>query len=273
MPGPFSVLMNVGIATSMQTFARLTAALLALCLTLGAAAPAQAYTDQENWELQVGQQEYQQLAQQGKIVPTTSPLYSKLGPIAKRIKSVADHQYFVPFHFVLVNDSSPNAFAVPGGNVYVTTSMMTFAQNQQELAGVLCHEVSHDIHHDVYNLTRKTQNLSLLAGLAGMLVGNSGIGQLVVGEGAQLTALSFSRPVESAADHTGAYICAAAGENPWGMVWPFKRFETKPSCVPLEMLSDHPRDDHRVTDLENEFRNDPKTFGRFNSSPSSGTAL
>lgn len=257
----------------MQTFARLAAALLTLCVALGTALPAQAYTDQENWELQVGQQEYQQLQQQGKIVATTSPLYSKLGPIAKRIKGVADRQYFVPFHFILVNDSSPNAFAVPGGNVYVTTAMMSFAQNRQELAGVLCHEVSHDIHHDVYNLYRKNQNLSLLAGLAGLLVGNSQIGQFVVGEGAQLTSLSYSRPVESSADHTGAYICAEAGENPWGMLWLFKRFESKPSGVPLEMLSDHPRDDHRVSDLENEFRNDPATFGRFNPNSSSGTPL
>src|SRR5215469_4379744 len=256
----------------MQTFGRLTLApLLALGVTLASASPAQAYTDQEQWELQVGQQEYQQL--QSKIVPPSSPLYSKLGPIAKRIKSVADHQYFVPFHFILVNDSSPNAFSVPGGNVYVTTSMMSFAQNRQELAGVLCHEVSHDIHHDVYNIQRKNQNLSLLAGLAGMLVGNSTIGQFVVGTGAQLESLSYSRPVESAADHTGAYICAQAGENPWGMVWLFKRFETKPSGVPLEMLSDHPRDDHRVADLENEMRSDPGTFGRFSSNESSGTPL
>lgn len=257
----------------MQTIARFAASLLMFGLALTCALPASAYTDQQNWELQIGQQEYQQLQQQGKIVPQSSPLYRKLDPLAARIARVADKQYFVPFHFILVNDGSPNAFAVPGGNVYVTTSMMTFAQNQQELAGVLCHETSHDIHHDVYNLARKDQNLSLLAGLAGLLVGNSQIGQFVVGTGAQLTALSFSRPVESAADHTGAYICAQAGENPWGMVWLFKRFESKPSGVPLEMLSDHPRDDHRVSDLEEEFRSDPSTFGRFNPNPSSGTPL
>lgn len=255
----------------MRTVARFLAAGLALAVC-ASALPAQAYTQEQQWELQVGQQEWQKLQQQGKIV-TSSPLYSKLNPIARRIAAVADRQYFMPFHFYLVRDRQPNAFSVPGGNVYVTTAMMSFAQNQQELAGVLCHEVSHDIHHDVYNLARKNQNLSLLAGLASLLVGNSQLGQFVVGEGAQLEGLSFSRPVESAADHAGAYICANAGENPWGMVWLFKRFATKPSGVPLEMLSDHPRDDHRVTDLENEFRSDPATFGRFNPNPASGTPL
>lgn len=257
----------------MRTLGRLAATSLALTLFFGAAVPAYAYTDEQNWELQVGQKQYEQLQQQGKILPQSSPLYRTLDPIAARISRVADRQYFTPFHFILVNDPSPNAFAVPGGNVYVTNSMMTFAQNQQELAGVLCHETSHDIHHDVYALVHKEQNLSLLAGLAGLLVGNSQIGQFIVGTGAQLTALSFSRPVESSADRTGAYICAQAGENPWGMVWLFQRFESKPSGVPLEMLSDHPRDDHRVTDLENEFRNDPATFGRFNPNASSGTPL
>lgn len=257
----------------MRTITRLAAVLLTLCVSFGAAAPAYAYSDEENWELQVGQQEYQQLQQQGKVVPQSSPLYRKLNPVAERIARVANNQYFVPFHFVLVNSNSPNAFAVPGGNVYVTTSMMSFAQNRQELAGVLCHETSHDIHHDVYNLMRKQQNLSLLAGLAGLLVGKSQIGQFVIGAGAQLENLSFSRPVESAADHTGAYLCAAAGENPWGMVWLFKRFENGQQGPPMEMLSDHPTDSHRMSDLENEFRSDPATFGRFNSNPSSGTPL
>lgn len=257
---------------SMRGFVRSVAGFLALSV-FSAAMPAMAYTQEQQWEMQVGQQEWQQLSQQGKILPQSSPLYRVLDPIAHRIAGVADRQYFAPFHFYLVNDSQPNAFAVPGGNVYVTTSMMTFAQNQQELAGVLCHEVSHDIHHDVYNLAVKNQNLSLLAGLAGLLVGRSNIGQLLVGTGAQLESLSFSRPVESAADHSGAYLCAQAGENPWGMVWLFKRFETRQAPSTIEALSDHPSDNHRVTDLENAFRSDPATFGRFDPNVSSATPL
>ena len=256
----------------MRTIARTAATLAAAALFSTAALPAAAYTQEQQWELNVGRQYYQQLQQQGKIV-SSSPYYAKLEPLAHRIASVADPQYFVPFHFYLVRDSQPNAFAVPGGNVYVTTAMMTFARNQQELAGVLCHEVSHDIHHDVYNVAVKNQQLSLMAGIASLLVGRSQIGQFLVGTGAQLQSLSYSRPVESAADRTGAYICASAGENPWGMVWLFKRFESRPSGVPLEMLSDHPRDDHRVTDLENLFASDPRTFARFSSNLRTATPI
>lgn len=254
----------------MERTTRLLAGLMAtLALFAGTILPAAAYSDQENWELQVGQKFYTQLEQQGKIVHS-SPYYRVLNPIASRISRVANAKYFVPFHFILVNDSQPNAFAVPGGNVYVTTSMMTFAHSEQELAGVLCHETSHDIHHDVYNNAVKDQRLGIAAGILGLLVGNSQTAASLINLGANLQALNFSRAVESNADHLGAYTCAQAGENPWGMVWLFKRFEEKPSGVPLEMLSDHPRDDHRVTDLENLFASDRATFGRYSSNQ--GTA-
>ncbi|MDQ2865253.1 MAG: M48 family metalloprotease [Candidatus Eremiobacteraeota bacterium] len=252
---------------------RLHAALIAaIALAASAIAPASAYDQEQQWELQIGAREYQTLQQQGKIV-TSSPYYKKLDPIARRIAAVADKKYFTPFHFILVNDSQPNAFAVPGGNVYVTTSMMSFAQSREELAGVLCHETSHDIHHDVYTMAQKDQNLQIGATLIGLLVGRSDVGNFAVNFLANAQAMNYSRGIESNADHLGAYTCAESGYNPWGMVWLFQRFETRPSGVPLEMLSDHPRDDHRVTDLENEFHSDPATFGRYSSNVSSAHPL
>jgi predicted Zn-dependent protease len=244
---------------------RVLSALLAFTTATAAIPAIAAYTQEQQWELNVGKQEYAQLYQQGVLVSTRSPLYAKLEPIGRAIARVANKQYFVPFTFYLVKSNQPNAFSVPGGHVYVTTAMMSFAQNREELAGVLCHEVSHDIHHDVYDLAKKKQGMQAVGLLAAILTRNSAIANTVAGLGLNMWSNSFSRPVESAADHTGAYICARAGINPWGMVWLFKRFESKPSGVPLEALSDHPRDDHRVTDLENEFRSDPATFGRFSS--------
>src|SRR5439155_11347831 len=138
----------------------------AAALVFACVAPALADTAQDQQtELQIGQQAYQQLQQKGEIV-TSSPYYDILNPIAARIKRVADQEYFTPFHFILVNETSPNAFAVPGGNVYVTTAMMRFVKNKEELAGVLCHETSHDIHHDVLTLYQKDQRLSLYGTLA-----------------------------------------------------------------------------------------------------------
>ncbi|MGH7709204.1 MAG: M48 family metallopeptidase [Vulcanimicrobiaceae bacterium] len=224
-------------------------------------------------EAQIGQQVYAQLQQKGEII-TSSPLYGTLNPIAMRIKRVADSQYQYPFHFILVHEKQPNAFAVPGGNVYVTDSLMHFVQNTEELAGVLCHETSHDIHHDVVNNMRKDQNLAIGATVLSLLLGaHSGIANSGINLLANLQAQSYSREVETAADQKGSDTCAAAGYNPWGMIWLFENFEKSQTGGQMEMLSDHPTDSHRIADLKVHFRDNPARFGRFSSHIATGTPL
>lgn len=253
---------------------RFLAALAAIALSLACIAPALAYTQEQQAELQIGQQEYQQLLQKGEIV-RSSPYYDTLNSIAARITPVADKKYFVPFHFILVNESDPNAFAVPGGNVYVTTAMMKFVHNKEELAGVLCHEVSHDIHHDVYNLYVKDQRLSLYATGLSLLLGGgrSQVANSIIGLAANLESLHFSRDVEHNADYTGAYICAQSGITPWGMVWLMQQFEASPTANPPEFLSDHPSDSHRISSLQSEFSADPSVFAKFNSNIACATPV
>ena len=257
--------------------------LLALALSLGlaatAAAPAFADTasDQQT-EMQIGQQEYQALQQKGEII-ANSPYYAVLNPIAEQIKRVADSQYFHPFKFILVHETAPNAFAVPGGNVYVTDSLMKFVQNKQELAGVLCHETSHDIHHDVLHLYQKQQtaarNYTIGDILANVITGGRAAGVIdnIASIGFNLSTLHYSRDVEAAADYKGAQTCAEAGSNPWGMVWLFKRFETIDQNAPPNFLSDHPSDQARISALESEFQDNPQMFGRYSSNIATGTPL
>lgn len=245
---------------------RIAAALTAAVFVLANAVPALAYSPEEQQELQIGQQVYQQLKQKGEII-RSSPYYTTLNSIAARIKPVADKKYFVPFHFILVHEKQPNAFAVPGGNVYVTDSMMTFVQNKEELAGVLCHEVSHNIHHDVMDVYRKNQQLGLYATIADLLLGGgrSQLANNIINIAANLKSLTFSRQVEHNADYTGAYICAQSDVTPYGMVWLMQRFEAQPTANPPEFLSDHPSDSNRIQALHNEFAANPATFGKFNS--------
>ncbi len=255
----------------------LCAALFALAGSLPAAADPQQNQQQNQMEMQIGQQEWTQLSQRGEVVQS-SQYYPELQQVAQRVAAVADPQYFTPFHFVLVNENSPNAMAAPGGNVYVTTSLMRFAQNQDELAAVLCHEVSHDIHHDVVNEQQKDQHLQALSNFANIfapfgILGAAATGAVGLGAGAQ--SKSYSRQAESNADHMGAYTCAQAGFNPYGMVWLFERMESMPKqpssgMSSMEMFSDHPTDGHRVADLQNLFKSDPATFGHFD--PNESTA-
>src|SRR5499427_2756433 len=101
-------------------------------------------TDQET---ELGQQMYNELKAKGEIVET-SPLYDSLKPLADSISKVAQSRYPHPFKFFIVHEPHPNAFATPGGNVYVVDSLLYFVKNTEQLAGTLCHEVSHTIHHD-----------------------------------------------------------------------------------------------------------------------------
>jgi predicted Zn-dependent protease len=247
---------------------RAASAVLAAALVCAGIGPASA----DPTEDRIGAQVYQELSQKGEII-ASSPYYSILNPIAKRIKAVVDPQYDRPFRFLLVHEKQPNAFSVPGGNVYVTDSLMRFVQNREELAGVLCHETSHTIHHDVVNVMRKDQNLGIAAGVLSILTGGQALPNALIGLGANLQALTFSRAVETAADLKGADTCAQAGFNPWGLVWLFQHFEKSDTGGRMEMLADHPTDQHRIADLENHFRRNPALFGRFSPDIATATPL
>ena len=109
-------------------------------------------------EVQMGQQVFDELKAKGEIIES-SPLYDTLRPIADAITRAAQPQYNHPFKFYLVHETQPNAFATPGGNVYVVDSLLYFVKNTEELSGTLCHEVSHTIHHDTVRLMEEQEKI------------------------------------------------------------------------------------------------------------------
>src|SRR5215831_1655618 len=122
-------------------------ALLCLSVTSTVSAPFTQQNKNQDDEIQMGQEVFNALKAKGEIVES-SPLYDSLRPIADAITRVAQPQYNHPFKFYLVHEAQPNAFATPGGNIYVVDSLLFFVKNTEQLAGTLCHEVSHTIHHD-----------------------------------------------------------------------------------------------------------------------------
>ena len=222
-------------------------------------------------ELQMGQEVYDEEKKKVEIIES-SPLYDNLKPFADSITRAAQPQYNHPFKFYLVHEAQPNAFAAPGGNVYVTDSLMYFVKNSDELAGTLCHEVSHTIHHDTATLMKKREGIWKREVGADILLGRSPGSILAIGFLAHLHSLGYSRDVEEQADLTGSDICAGAGYNPWGLVWLFQDFQNAGGEVP-ELLSDHPNDQHRVEALEDHFKKNPAVFAKFNSDRASATSM
>jgi beta-barrel assembly-enhancing protease len=159
--------------------------------------------------------------------------------------------------------------------VYVVDSLLYFVKNTEELAGTLCHEVSHTIHRDAMNRIKEQQKiakreLGAMIGTA-ILLGPSLAQMLAIGLIGDLNSLAYSRDVESSADLTGSDICAATGYNPWGLVWLFQDFQNAdPKQIP-QLLSDHPANGTRIKTLEQHFRDDPAVFAKFNPDPKSAT--
>src|ERR1700679_717221 len=172
-------------------------------------------------EAKLGAQLFTQLKSQGEIVKS-SPLYDTLAPIAAAITKVVQPQYQYKIHFYIVHETQPNAFAAPGGNVYVVDSLMFFVHNPEELAGTLCHETSHLLHHDSVNLMKQNDAIRTRAIAATILLGPTIGTALTMTAIAQLDSNHYSRDAEEAADLKGADTCAAAGYNPWGLVWLFQ---------------------------------------------------
>lgn len=249
---------------------RITVLLTMVSIVCMAQAPRpEPVTDQET---ELGQAVFNELRDKAEIIEA-SPLYASLRPVAEAISRVAQSSYPHPFKFILVHESQPNAFATPGGNVYVVDSLLYFAKNTEELSGTLCHEVSHTIHRDAVHRIEEERKIKLRE-LGALILLPPGLAQVIaVSMIGDLHSLAYSRDIESSADVTGSDICAAAGYNPWGLVWLFRDFQNAdPKQIP-QLLSDHPANTTRIQTLEQHFRDNPAVFAKFNPDPKSATPL
>jgi len=221
-------------------------------------------------ETELGQEVYKQLRDKGEIIES-SPLYDSLKPVAEGIARVAQPRYPHPFKFFLVHETQPNAFATPGGNVYVVDSLLYFVKNTEQLAGTLCHEVSHTIHRDGIALMEKEQKIQEREVAAAILLGPTRAHIIAIALIGKLHSLGYSRDAESKADVTGSDICAQAGYNPWGLTWLFQDFQNADVRQIPQLLSDHPANGTRIQTLEKHFRDNPSSFSKFSRDPKSAT--
>jgi predicted Zn-dependent protease len=253
-------------------FSRLRCLIVPLLAIAATTCTAQAPTPEpvSDQETELGQAVYKQLRDKGEIIES-SPLYDSLKPVAEAITRVAQPRYPHPFKFFLVHETQPNAFATPGGNVYVVDSLLYFVKNTEQLAGTLCHEVSHTIHGDGVALMVKQQKIQEREVAAAILLGPTRAHLIAIALIGKLHQLGYSREAESKADITGSDVCAEAGYNPWGLIWLFQDFQNADVKQLPQLLSDHPADSSRIETLEKHFRDNPSTFSRFNRDPKSAT--
>jgi Zn-dependent protease with chaperone function len=164
------------------------------------------------------------------------------------------------YRFRVVNASDINAFALPGGYIYVNRGVLEQARNEGEVAGVLAHEISHvSLRHGTHQASKAylaQAGISILGGILGGRVGQ-GTAQVinaVGGIGLNALFLKYSRDLESQADVRGAQILAASGYSPVDMVNFFHTLESVDKSRKTNWLSDHPAPPDRINRIQQEAR-------------------
>ena len=176
--------------------------------------------------------------------------------LARLVKAIPPQPF--TFKATTILHNSLNAFAVPGGYVYVFTGLIMNLDKEEELAGVLAHELAHVTQRHVASRLQKAQFVtlgSLLLAVAGVAAGGAGGGALAMGAlgAGQSAMLNYSRLDENEADQIGLQYLIAAGYPPEGMVAGFKVLRQKSWMSGISVptyLSTHPALGDRINGLQ-----------------------
>jgi len=159
----------------------------------------------------------------------------------------------LPWQFRVTNSAQVNAFALPGGFVYINRGLIEKTDRESELAGVIGHEMAHvTLRHGTNQLSKGLLAQAPLAMLGGM--GGAGWAMSQVGGmGLSMAFLKFSRTDETQADVVGTQTMAKAGYDPQGMVTIFQKLQQiGAGRNTSEFLSDHPNPGNRIKRIEQE---------------------
>jgi len=201
-------------------------------------------------DVKLGRQAAQEAEQQFPLLrdEATQDYVERVGSrLVAAIPSQFRHPEF-QYYFKVVNARDINAFALPGGPMYVNRGMIEAARSEGEMAGVMAHEISHvALRHGTAQAT-KGQKYGTLAAIAGIgatiLTRNPNLGQLAQAPFA-VYLLKFSREYETEADILGAQIMAQAGYDPRDLANMFRTIEQQSGPSGPEWLSDHPNPGNR----------------------------
>lgn len=207
-------------------------------------------------DVEIGQRSAAEVESQLPMV-TDDAVESYIDGIGQRLAAHAPGPKF-RYRFRVVNASDLNAFALPGGYLYINRGAIEAAKNEGEIAGVLAHEIAHSaLRHGTHNASKAyaTQaGLSILGGILGGKVG-AGTAQIinaVGGFGLNAVFLKYSRDAERQADIAGTQMLARAGYNPADMVSFFQTLQRTDKRKTVRWLSSHPQTGDRIKAIQRE---------------------
>lgn len=218
----------------------------------GCASAASVSTQQE---AQIGAQASADINRQLPIV-NDGAVSSYINQLGNSIAQRAD-QRGIRYQFYVVNSDVVNAFALPGGYVYLNRGLIERASNMSEVAGVLAHEIGHVVERHGIERMAHANNVGLGANLAYILLGRQpgSIEQAAVGAGLQGAFIApHSRNAEREADAVAIRYLVAAGINPYGIVTMFEKLQAERRSSPnavAQWFSTHPLEEERIQNTRN----------------------
>jgi predicted Zn-dependent protease len=208
----------------------------------------------ESEELRLGQELSQEIAKQGELV--ADPLINaEVNAVGSHLVAVSMRPDY-PYTFYVLKKEEVNAFAIPGGHMYVHTGLILEADREAELAAVMAHELGHaEKRHSTQQLSRY-YGLSLITSV---LLGEnpSQTKQIVSGLLGNMAIMKYSRDAEREADWIAVHLLYRAGYDPLALADFFRKLKTmgesRPGALESLFLS-HPMTDDRIASVEAEVR-------------------
>lgn len=198
----------------------------------------------EEQDIAIGLQYAPEIEKQmgGRIEDPT--LQNYVNAVGQNIARVS-HKPHLEYSFVALNDKSVNAFALPGGYVFITKGMLEKLDSEAQLAAILSHEITHIVARDVSNAMSNQIGLQLLLSAVTSEKTPQSV-STIANLTQQIVGLRFSRKDEREADLGGLSYMVKAGYNPYGMVETMQMLQNLNQTRPIEFLSSHPSPENRI---------------------------
>lgn len=199
-------------------------------------------------EVQAGQQSAGQVAKQLPVLPDSDPVSIYVQRLGQQLAAHAPGEKW-PYTFHVVNQKEINAFALPGGPVFVNLGTIQAADNEAELAGVMAHEISHVVQRHGTRAASKQMAAQLPLAILGGVMGQGALSQMAqmgLSFGVGSYFLTNSRRSESEADLLGTDIMYDTGFNPRAMADFFEKIQQEGGTRGPQFLSDHPDPGNRA---------------------------
>jgi predicted Zn-dependent protease len=201
----------------------------------------------ESQDAQMGLEAYQQIKQESQVARNPE-LNRRVQEVGRRIAEASPHPEW-EWEFTLFENPEPNAFALPGGKVGVNTGLFKVAENDDQLAAVMGHEVAHAIAR--HGAERVSQGMLTQVGVAALGIATSSTYAQLAAQAATLgIILPYSRTQEAEADHIGLLYMAEAGYDPREAINLWQNFDKLGGARQPEFLSTHPTPGSRIDNLQ-----------------------